>query len=157
MLPDWKGILSIIYDKYFRALERERSLSSHLQQNLDAEKTNSERLNGRDAATIEDLILQLDTERANLEDLNTALQREQAAKKEMETEKTLLKDHLHQERILNEELKQDLDRVQVKYWIEKLGKYFNKLSFLDFSALSLHKFLVNVRFKVKQFWHAYTN
>lgn len=97
----------------FRALERERSLSSHLQQSLEVEKSHSEHQNGRDAATIEDLILQLDTERANLEDLSTALHREQMAKADLESEKNLIKDHLSQERTLNEELKQDLDRVQV--------------------------------------------
>lgn len=97
----------------YRAFERERSLSSHLQQSLEVEKNQSERQNGRDAATIEDLILQLDTERANLEDLNTALQREQASKKDLESEKNMLKEHLNQERSMNEELKSDLDRVQV--------------------------------------------
>jgi len=106
----------MVYTPLCRALERERTMASHLQQTLDSEKNHSERQNGRDAAAIEDLVLQLDTERANLEDLNLALQREQVSKKDIEVEKSLLKEHLNQERTLNEEIKQDLDRIQVHSW-----------------------------------------
>jgi hypothetical protein len=62
---------------------------------------------------LEDLHIQLETERANLDDLNRALQREQRAREEAESEKSLIKDHLNQERALNEDMKHDLDKLQV--------------------------------------------
>lgn len=105
---------------FYRALERERSVTSHLQQSLEMEKSNTERNTYRDQSALEDIQIQLETEKANLDDLNRALVREQKAREEAESEKSLLKDHLNQERALNEDLKHDVDKLQVKLNIKCL-------------------------------------
>lgn len=66
---------------------------------------------------IEDLQVQLETERGKVRDLNNALQREQRNLEEVmssaDAEKRLLQKHLDQERDVNHQLKHELDALQV--------------------------------------------
>ncbi|KAH3827965.1 hypothetical protein DPMN_129911 [Dreissena polymorpha] len=62
---------------------------------------------------MEDLIMQLDAERANVEDLRSAYQREAATREELTSERNMLKEHISQERALSDELKTELEKVQV--------------------------------------------
>ncbi|XP_052799079.1 A-kinase anchor protein 9-like isoform X12 [Mya arenaria] len=90
-----------------RALERERALIQQLQQSLD-----SEREAGRDRVSVSEVTLQLEAERASMEDTRAALARETRAREDVEGERRMLKEHLGQERQLNEEIKHELDKVQ---------------------------------------------
>ncbi|WAQ94515.1 PCNT-like protein [Mya arenaria] len=90
-----------------RALERERALIQQLQQSLD-----SEREAGRDRVSVSEVTLQLEAERASMENTRAALARETRAREDVEGERRMLKEHLGQERQLNEEIKHELDKVQ---------------------------------------------
>ena len=101
----------------YSALERERSLTLKLRQSLEAEKSQQE-TTGRERKLIEDLQIQLETERGKVHDLNNALQREHKNIEEVmssaDSEKRLLQEHLDQEREVNHHLKHDLDALQVR-------------------------------------------
>ncbi|KAH3717259.1 hypothetical protein DPMN_060041 [Dreissena polymorpha] len=71
---------------------------------------------------MEDLIMQLDAERANVEDLRSAYQREAATREEMTSERNMLKEHISQERALSDELKTELEKVQRLEAVNKLQK-----------------------------------
>ena len=98
------------------ALKREINLTRKLQQSLEAEKSQQE-VTGRERKMIEDLQVQLETERGKVHDLNNALQKEhrrtEEAMSSAEAEKCLLQQHLDQEREVNHHLKHDLDALQV--------------------------------------------
>ena len=98
------------------ALKREINLTRKLQQSLEAEKSQQE-ATGRERKMIEDLQVQLETERGKVHDLNNALQKEHCRTEEAmssaEAEKRLLQQHLDQEREVNHHLKHDLDALQV--------------------------------------------
>ena len=86
-------------------MERDRQVIHQLQHSLESERTS-----GRD---LDDLTVQLEAERAAVVDVRAAFLREQKVREDTEGERNLLKQHLGQERGLNEQLKHDLDRLQV--------------------------------------------
>nr|XP_034308473.1 protein Daple [Crassostrea gigas] len=102
----------------FRAIERVRTVNHKLRESLDSERYSLLESADQKIPIFENMQLELESERAKVKDLKNSVEREkqrlQSQVTALESQTSVLKDELEQERLVCRQMKNEIDQIQLQ-------------------------------------------